>query len=85
MFELMLPTPGSTLEIPIILDVVDIKIPPLLELDVLGGNNLLVDNTTNHLWKLMATNKDPLRFQEIWKIKLIMKCDNLYLSLTAPI
>ena len=49
MIELMLLTPGSTRDKPVILDVVDVEIPPLLGFDVLERNNLLVDNATNHL------------------------------------
>ena len=47
--ELMLPTCGYKLDIPVILDVVDVEIASLLGPDVLDGNNLLVDNVTNHL------------------------------------
>ena len=50
MVELMLPTPGSTLDIPVALDVGDVEIPQLLGLDVLDGNKLLVDKVTNHFW-----------------------------------
>ena len=49
MVELMLPTTGPPLDIPVILDVVDLKIPPLLGLHVLDGNKLLVDNIANHI------------------------------------
>ena len=85
MVELMLPTSGSTLDIPFILDVVDVEIPPLLGLDVLEGNNLLVYNVANHLWNRIATNKDPLRFEDIWKIKLIKTVDHLYVPLSTLI
>ena len=47
--EIMLPTPGSTLDITVILDVVDVKIPALPVLDVFYWNNLLADNVNNHL------------------------------------
>ena len=49
MVEQMLPTPVSTPDIPVILDIVDVEIPPLLGLDILDGKNLLFDNVTNHL------------------------------------
>ena len=49
MVELMLPIPGSTLDILVILDVVDVEIPPLFGLIVLEGNNLLVDDLFNNL------------------------------------
>ena len=81
----MLSTPESTLDIPVMLDVVDVEIPPLLGLEVLDGNNLLVDNGTNHLWNSIITNNDPLRFEDIWKIKLIRKGEHLYISLYTPI
>ena len=45
MIELMLPAPGSTLDIPVILDVVDVEIPPLPGLEVLDGNNLFWSTT----------------------------------------
>ena len=66
MVELMLPTPGFTLDIPVILDVVEVEIPPLLGIDVLDGNKLLFDNVTSHLWSRIITNKNPLRFEDIW-------------------
>ena len=62
MTELMVPTSGSTFYIPPMLDDVDVKIPLVRELYVQDGNNLLVDNITNHLWNCNITNKDPLRF-----------------------
>ena len=83
--ELMLPTPGCTLDILVILDVLDVKIPPLLGLNVLDRNNLLVDNITYHLWNRIISNKDPLRFEDIWKIKLIIKGGHLYVLLSTPI
>ena len=46
--ELMLPRPGSTLDIPVIPVVVSVYIPPLLGLDVQDGNNRFVDNVFNH-------------------------------------
>ena len=58
--ELILSTPGSVLEIPVILDVVDHEIPALLGLEFLYGNNLLVENVSNHLSNRIITNKDPL-------------------------
>ena len=58
----MLPKPGSTLEIQVLLDFVDVLIPALLKLDVQDANNYLVENVTNHLWNRTNSNKDPLRF-----------------------
>ena len=58
--ELMLLTSGSTLDIPINFHVIGVEIPPLLGLDLLGGNNFLVKKVTNHLWNRIVTNKDPL-------------------------
>ena len=49
MVELMLPKLGSTLDIPVILDVVDVEIPELLGPDILDRKNLLIDNVTNQL------------------------------------
>ena len=85
MVELMLPTPGSTLDIPVILDAEDVEIPPFLGLDVLDGNNLLVDNAINHLQSCIATNKDPLRFEDMWKIKPMRKTEHLYVPLSTSI
>ena len=85
MVELMLATPESTLDIPFMLDVVDVKVPLLLELDGLEGNNLLVDSVTNHLWNHIITSMDPLRFEDIWKIRLMRKCDYLCVLLLTPI
>ena len=73
MVELILPTPASTLDIPLILDVVDVDISLFLGLDARDGNKLLVDNVTNHFWSRIATKKDLLRFEDIWKIKLMRK------------
>ena len=47
--ELVLLTPGSTLDIPVLPDVVDVEKPELLGLDMLDGNNLHIDNVTNHV------------------------------------
>ena len=44
-------------DIPVILDVVDVEIPPLLELGVLDVKKLLVDYVTNHLWNCIVTNR----------------------------
>ena len=85
MVELMLRTPWSTLDIPVILDVLDVEIPVLLVLDILDGNNVPVDNVTDHLWNRLITNKDPLRFENIWKIKLIRKGEHQYVLLSTPI
>ena len=67
----MLPTTESALDIPVLLDVVDVEIPEILGLDVLYGNNFLFDNVTDQLWNCTITNKDPLRFEDTWKVKLI--------------
>ena len=85
MVKLMLPTLRSTIEIPFILDVVEIEIPTLLGLDVLDRNNLLVHNMTNHLWNRIITNKDPLRFDNMLKIKLIRNGQHLYVPLSTSI
>ena len=85
MVELMLPTSGSTLGIPVILDVIGFEISPLLGLNVLDWNNFRVDIVTNHLWSGIITNKDLLRFEDIWKIKLIRRDGHLYVPLTTPI
>ena len=68
MVQLIFPTSGYIHETPIILDFVDVEIPELLGLDFLDGNNILIDNITNHLWSRIITNKDPLIFEDVWKI-----------------
>ena len=83
--EHMLSTLGSAFDIPVILHVLDVEIPELLGLDVLDGNNLLVDNVTNNLWNRTTTNKDLLRSEDIWDIKLRRKLDHLYVPLSTPI
>ena len=85
MVELILPIPGSTLDIPVILDVVDVEIPLLLGMDVLDGTNHPFDNVTNHLQNHIITNKDPLRFEDVWKRKLRRNGDHLYVLLSTPI
>ena len=65
MVELMIPTPGSTFDRPVILDAINVETAPLLGLDVLDGSNGLVYNVTNHLWSRIITNRDPLRFKDI--------------------
>ena len=78
--EQMLPIPRSTLEIPVKVDVLDVEIPPLLGLDVLSGIALRMDDLASHLWSHIMTNKDPLRFEDIWRIKFISKGNHLYVS-----
>ena len=85
MVEQELPTPGSIPDIPVILDFVDVELKPLLGLEALDRSNLLVDNVTNHLWNPIITNKDPFRFEDIWKIKLVRKGDPLFVPLSTPI
>ena len=85
MVELILPATRSILDIPVILDIVDVEILPLIGFDALDGNNILVDNVRSHLWNRIITNKDPLRFEDVWKIKLIMKGEYLYISLSTSI
>ena len=65
MVELMIPTPGSTPGIPVILDVLDVEIPPLQGLYVLDGNNPIVDKESNHLWSHIGSNMYALRFEDI--------------------
>ena len=81
----MLPSLESVLYIPVLLDVLDIEIPALLGLNVLDGNNLLFKNLKNHPWSRIITKKDPLRFKDRWKIKLIRKGDHLYVPLSTRI
>ena len=85
MVVLLLPTPGSIPDIPVILNVVDVEISPLLRLDLLDGNNLVADNKTNDLWSRIIINKDPLRIEGVWKTNLIMKGDNMYILLSTSI
>ena len=49
MIELMLPTSGSTLDMPVIQYVVDIEVPLLHGFYVLDGNNALVENVASRL------------------------------------
>ena len=65
MVRLMLLTLEFSLDIPVILDVVDVEIPALLGLDILDGNNLPVDKVINHLSNRIITDKGPLRFEGI--------------------
>ena len=69
--ELFLPTPAHIYDTPILLDVVKVNVPALLGLDILDGNNLLVDNVTGNLWNRTITNKNSLQYEDKWKIKLI--------------
>ena len=66
--ELMLPTLGSTLNIPVIFGIIDVEILVLLGLHVLHGNNPPFDSATNHHWNRIITNRDPHRVEEMWKI-----------------
>ena len=77
----MFPTPGLEFDIPVLLDVVNVEISCPLGLDVFDSNSLLVDNVPNHLWNQIAISKYPLRFEEMWKVKLIRKDDQLYVPL----
>ena len=83
--EIMLPTPGSKLDIPVRLEVVDAQILELLGQYVLDGNNLLVENVINHLRSRKITKKYPLKYEDMWKIKLITKGNKLYVLLFTPI
>ena len=85
MVELMLPTSESIIDLSVILDALNVEIQPLPRLDVLDRNNVLVRNVTNHLWNRIITNNDPFRFEDIWKIKLISKYDDLYVPLSSLI
>ena len=62
----MLPTPGSMLDIPVLLDVIYVEIPELQVQYVLDGNNHLVDIVTNYLLNCIVTHKDQLIFEGIW-------------------
>ena len=42
MLELMLPTPGSTHDIPVILGSLDVEVPPLLGLDAVDGKTFFL-------------------------------------------
>ena len=85
MIEHMLPILESTRDISVILDVVNVEKPLLLGLHTLYGSKLLIDSKTNHLWNHIITNKNPLRFEYMWKIKLIRKGPYLYLPVSTPI
>ena len=80
----MLPTPGPTLNISVLFEIVDAEIPALLGLKLPDRSNLFVGMVTNHLWNRLITNKDQLRFECVWKIKLIRKGDQLYVPLSIP-
>ena len=81
----MLSAPGSILDIPVILDVVDVEISPLLGLDVLDDNDLFIEIVTNDLWSRINTKKDQLSFEDIWEIKLIRKGEHQHVPLSIPI
>ena len=54
-------------------------------MDVLNGNNLIIDIITGHLWNRIIICKEPLQFYDIWKTKLVRKDKSLYMPLKAPI
>ena len=60
----MLPTPGSTIDIPVIRDVVDIEMTPLLCVNSLDGDNRLVENVTSYLGNHMTNYKNPVVFKK---------------------
>ena len=64
MAELMILTPGSTHDIPVIPDGVEVDIPPLLVYFAVGRNNLFVDHLTNHLSSRVITKRDPRRIED---------------------
>ena len=61
----MLPLSRSTLDMPILSDVVNFEILPLLGLEFYDRNYHLVENVIHHLWDRIITNKEPLGFEDI--------------------
>ena len=64
MIELILPTPRSVRDIPILVDVVDVDISALLGLDELDSNNFFIGNVTGHIWNRIITCKESLQFKD---------------------
>ena len=77
MIALLLPTPGHVQDIPILLDLLDVKVHALLGLDALDGNNLFVENIAGHLWNHVITRKHPLKYEDRWKIEFIRHGEHL--------
>ena len=85
MVQPMLPSPGSTFDIPVILDVIEVYIQKLVGQDDLDRNTVLGDILTSHLCSPIITNKKSLRFEDMWKIKLLRKEDHLCVPLSTSI
>ena len=78
MVQLRLPKPTSTHDISVIRDIVDVHISVYLGLDGPDRENILINNLSNHLRNHIIADKNPLRFEDIWKIKLKTRSESLY-------
>ena len=82
--ELAIQTPDHISPISILLYVVDVDIPPLIGLDVLDSNCLMVDNISNRLWHRTIISNDLLEIVDKWWVPHVRDQHHLYVHLHVP-
>lgn len=83
--ESFLPASGNTQDIPILLDLVAVRIPVLHCQDLLEINSLFIENVTGHLWNHIVTNEHLFRAENIWIVKLISHREHFFVTFKAHI
>ena len=82
--ELAIQTPDNIQPIPVLLEVVDVDIPPLISLDFLDDNFLIVDSISNRLWHRIVISNDIFEIVDTWSVPLIRDQHHLYVHRHVP-
>ncbi len=85
---LYLETPTGIPPIPITFEVVTAKVPALIGLDVLDSQSLVVDTTTNRLWKqilVRSSNDADTHTVRLWWMPLRRHDGHVYAALHEPL
>ena len=80
MIEILLETPSTWRDIPVLMDIVPVDVPALLGLDVLDSEQLYACNVTNRLVHRAVLSRpgEPLQYEDRWSVPLTRQNGHLY-------
>ncbi len=86
MVEIALDTPPNVSNVPVLIDIVPVDVPPLLGLDVLDGEGLYADNKNNRLVRreIPSRTGDVLKYEDHFHMPLTRHDDHLYAKMSFP-
>ena len=84
--EIMLATPPTVPDIPVLMDIVPVNVPALLGLDILDSEELYADNVTNRLVHrhVVSNNNGILQYLDKWHVPLSRHDNHLYAAMSFP-